>query len=325
MEYMEQQQKKAFISNPIVKVGFGDYIIRTAVAKQIHNMGYDIIWVCPSRYTAAFLTIPWISKVFSSDDLETNLSEYRNNDIVVITGQLHFFKKQFPKIDISKYKSYSYTNPFGKAKEFHIEDPPVKRVLAQLGLDPDNHTNVFVGFRESDIDIHDKSIIINTGSYSPKRKIHPLKCVELYHKIEEHGYNPIVLVGGSGMHDCKKVFDINHIPYYEGQGTTKSLELFLSLVKKSLAIITTDTGLGHVACALEHPTIYLASTRQATNLFIPWNKLRQINVSASLHCFSDCTPNFQWSRCKGSVSSLCLTRFNTNHVIQSLIELVNNA
>lgn len=101
-------------------------------------------------------------------------------------------------------------------------------------------------------------VVINFGSAEPGRRWPFNRFIVIAKRVLEHGYYVVFLGGAGELHYRSMLHEqLQHPHVIDYIGQTKTLSNVLDILKQAHAVLTSETGPGHFALALQVPTLML--------------------------------------------------------------------
>ncbi|MDP8254641.1 MAG: glycosyltransferase family 9 protein [Candidatus Alcyoniella australis] len=146
---------------------------------------------------------------------------------------------------------------------------------------------------------------------------HFARLAELIH--EHLGWNTIVLDGPDETVIEAQIRDLAQVPMQSLDGALDVLDT-AALIARCRAVVSNDSGIMHLACAVGAPCLALFGPSQSTRA-APWSE-RAASVVSDLECApchslqgrADCPQGYP----------LCMERIEPEVVLQRLVELIGN-
>lgn len=242
----------------------GDVVMTTPVLKSLQNI-YPDAWfdiVVDKRGTGLYKNYPRLNKLYLKDkdrplrgvpDLLLQLWKNRYDLIVdVRTDGLAYLlqaKKRYTKWGATSYGPHAVENLMGVIATLHGDKPiPSARVWPSIA-DKEYAAEELSVFNRSD-----RLLAISTGDSRKLIKTWPAeKFIELLSR-HENDFSGVIFLGNSfESEETKKVASHINLPYINTVGN--SLLEAAALLEKSCLYIGPDSGLGHIAAAVETSTI----------------------------------------------------------------------
>jgi heptosyltransferase III len=257
----------------------GDAVMTTSVLKALHaaypEAKFDI--VADKRSDIIFLNCPFRGEIFYKDKKKflrgaPALVEqlYRKKYDVIVDlrtdGLAYFLKgrKRFTKWSGNTYGVHAVESLMGIIRNVH-GDKPIPS--PQVWMDKDS-----IAFAHHALsDLSGKSILAFGPGCSGKRpqKFWPTKSYAALANSLQDIFDAVLLLGGSG--DKKLVLEISkelELPYLDMCLETDLLQA-AALLQQSKVFVGSDSGLGHVAAAVDTPTLSFFSVDKPERC-LPW-------------------------------------------------------
>ncbi len=249
----------------------GDIVLTTPVIRCLRKQYPDseIHFLTKQSFRSLLADNPYIDKVQTlGDSFELLLHELAIADYDYIIDLHHNLRTMRIKRFLKHVKSFSF-NKLNVEKfmltNFKINTLPKKHIvdrnlesIAALGVTNDgNGLDYFIPDRDrikkEDIPTSHMhgyiALVIGAALHTKKLPIHKLieLCIAIHH--------PIILLGGKeDVEDGKAIAKADDIKIYNACGKF-NLNESADLIQKSRLVITHDTGLMHIAAALQKPII----------------------------------------------------------------------
>jgi ADP-heptose:LPS heptosyltransferase len=249
----------------------GDIVLTTPVIRCLRKQYPDaeIHFLTKHAFRSIIEHNPYINKIHTlGDSFELMLHELATEEYDYIIDLHHNLRTLRIKKHLKKVKSFSF-NKLNVEKflvtNFKINTIPKKHIvdrnfecIQSLGVENDGmgldyFIPAFDQVKESDLPTSHMhgyiAVVIGAALATKKLPLHKLKelCVAIDH--------PIILLGGKeDYEDGKAIAKVDEIKIYNACGKF-NLNESADLVKKSKLVITHDTGLMHIASALQKPVI----------------------------------------------------------------------
>ena len=249
----------------------GDIVLTTPVIRCLRKQYSDaeIHFLTKHTFKNIVAHNPYINKIHTLDDsFELMLHELATEEYDYIIDLHHNLRTLRIKKHLKNVKSFSF-NKLNVEKfiltNFKINTLPNKHIVDRNfecikslgvkndGLGLDYFIPAFDQVKESDLPTSHMhgyiALVIGAALATKKMPLHKLKelCAAIDH--------PIILLGGKeDYEDGKAIAQVDEIKIYNACGKF-NLNESADLVKKSKLVITHDTGLMHIAAALQKPII----------------------------------------------------------------------
>lgn len=249
----------------------GDIVLTTPVIRCLSKQypGDEIHFLTKHGFKNIVEHNPYINKIHTlGDSFELMLEELAKEEYDYIIDLHHNLRTLRIKKHLKKVKSFSF-NKLNIEKfiltNFKVNTLPKKHIVDRNfeciktlhvdndGLGLDYFIPAFDTVKESDLPTSHMhgyiAVVIGAALATKKLPLHKLK--ELCAAIE----HPIILLGGKeDYEEGKAIAKTDEIKIYNACGKF-NLNESADLVKKSKLVITHDTGLMHIAAALQKPVI----------------------------------------------------------------------
>jgi ADP-heptose:LPS heptosyltransferase len=249
----------------------GDIVLTTPVVRCLRKQYPDaeIHFLTKHAFKAIVAHNPYINKIHTlGDSFELMLHELATEEYDYIIDLHHNLRTLRIKKFLKNVQSFSF-NKLNVEKfiltNFKINTLPKKHIVDRNfeciktlgvendGLGLDYFIPAFNQVKESDLPISHMhgyiALVIGAALATKKMPLH--KLIELCAAID----HPIILLGGKeDYEDGKAIARQDEIKIYNACGKF-NLNESADLVKKAKLVITHDTGLMHIAAALQRPVI----------------------------------------------------------------------
>jgi len=249
----------------------GDIVLTTPVVRCLRKQlpGAEIHFLTRQAFRGMVATNPYIDKVHVlGDSFELMLHELQTEEYDYIIDLHHNLRTLRIKRFLKKVKTFSFhklniekfvlTNlKINMLPDKHIVDRNLETVRS-FGIQDDGQgLDYFIPEAEV-VDNNDLptshlhgyiAVVIGAALATKKLPVHKLKelCAALDH--------PLILLGGKeDQEDGKAIASVDEVKIYNACGKF-SLNESADLVRRSKLVITHDTGLMHIAAALQKPII----------------------------------------------------------------------
>ncbi len=249
----------------------GDIVLTTPVVRCLRKQlpGAEIHFLTRQAFRGMVATNPYIDKVHVlGDSFELMLHELQTEEYDYIIDLHHNLRTLRIKRFLKKVKAFSFhklniekfvlTNlKINMLPDKHIVDRNLETVRS-FGIQDDGQgLDYFIPEAEV-VDNNDLptshlhgyiAVVIGAALATKKLPVHKLKelCAALDH--------PLILLGGKeDQEDGKAIASVDEVKIYNACGKF-SLNESADLVRRSKLVITHDTGLMHIAAALQKPII----------------------------------------------------------------------
>lgn len=247
----------------------GDIVLTTPVIRAIKTqLKCELHVLTKERFSNIYLHNPHIDKVYTigdNKDLFPELKAEKYDFIVDLQKNLRSLKikkvlrepsASFPKLNVQKWMSVNLK--INKLPKIHIVDRYFKAVKP-LGIENDGKGLDYFIPKKSAVDLNEIDPSLSNGFVAIAiggqhiTKILPAeKMVAVISKIKY----PVVLLGDEGDRDrgeeIERQLEGNKVFNVCGK---YSLDQSASIIKQSSAVISNDTGLMHIAAALQKPIV----------------------------------------------------------------------
>ena len=272
----------------------GDIVLTTPVIRCLRKQYPDdeIHFLTRQAFKNIVEHNPYISKIHTlGDSFELMLHELATEDYDYIIDLHHNLRTLRVKKHLKQVKSFSF-NKLNIEKfiltSFKINTLPKKHIVDRNfecikalnvendGLGLDYFIPAFDQVKESELPTSHMhgfiAVVIGAALATKKLPLHKLKelCAAIAH--------PIILLGGKEDYENgKAIAQIDEIKIYNACGKF-NLNESADLVKKSKLVITHDTGLMHIAAALQKPIISVwGNTVPAFGMYPYYGKRSNVN------------------------------------------------
>ncbi len=249
----------------------GDIVLTTPVIRCLRNKYPDdeIHFLTKQSFKNIVAHNPYINKIHTlGDSFELMLHELATEEYDYIIDLHHNLRTLRIKKHLKKVKSFSF-NKLNVEKfiltNFKVNTLPKKHIvdrnfecIKSLGVENDGlgldyFIPAFDRVKESDLPTAHSAgyiaLVIGAALATKKMPLHKLKelCAAIHH--------PIILLGGKeDYEEGKAIAQVDEIKIYNACGKF-NLNESADIVKKAKLVITHDTGLMHIAAALQKPII----------------------------------------------------------------------
>lgn len=249
----------------------GDIVLTTPVVRCLRKQlpGAEIHFLTRQAFRGMVATNPYIDKVHVlGDSFELMLHELQTEEYDYIIDLHHNLRTLRIKRFLKKVKAFSFhklnmekfvlTNlKINMLPDKHIVDRNLETVRS-FGIQDDGQGLDYFIPEADVVDNNDLptshlhgyiAIVIGAALATKKLPVHKLKelCAALDH--------PLILLGGKeDQEDGKAIASVDEVKIYNACGKF-SLNESADLVRRSKLVITHDTGLMHIAAALQKPII----------------------------------------------------------------------
>ncbi|MBU9937073.1 MAG: glycosyltransferase family 9 protein [Ferruginibacter sp.] len=249
----------------------GDIVLTTPVVRCLRKQlpGAEIHFLTRQAFRGMVATNPYIDKVHVlGDSFELMLHELQTEEYDYIIDLHHNLRTLRIKRSLKKVKAFSFhklniekfllTNlKINMLPDKHIVDRNLETVRS-FGIQDDGQGLDYFIPEADVVDNNDLptshlhgyiAVVIGAALATKKLPVHKLKelCAALDH--------PLILLGGKeDQEDGKAIASVDEVKIYNACGKF-SLNESADLVRRSKLVITHDTGLMHIAAALQKPII----------------------------------------------------------------------
>ncbi|HQY12096.1 MAG TPA: glycosyltransferase family 9 protein [Ferruginibacter sp.] len=249
----------------------GDIVLTTPVVRCLRKQlpGAEIHFLTRQAFRGMVATNPYIDKVHVlGDSFELMLHELQTEEYDYIIDLHHNLRTLRIKRFLKKVKAFSFhklniekfvlTNlKINMLPDKHIVDRNLETVRS-FGIQDDGQGLDYFIPEADVVDNNDLptshlhgyiAVVIGAALATKKLPVHKLKelCAALDH--------PLILLGGKeDQEDGKAIASVDEVKIYNACGKF-SLNESADLVRRSKLVITHDTGLMHIAAALQKPII----------------------------------------------------------------------
>lgn len=249
----------------------GDIVLTTPVVRCLRKQlpGAEIHFLTRQAFRGMVATNPYIDKVHVlGDSFELMLHELQTEEYDYIIDLHHNLRTLRIKRSLKKVKAFSFhklniekfllTNlKINMMPDKHIVDRNLETVRS-FGIQDDGQGLDYFIPEADVVDNNDLptshlhgyiAVVIGAALATKKLPVHKLKelCAALDH--------PLILLGGKeDQEDGKAIASVDEVKIYNACGKF-SLNESADLVRRSKLVITHDTGLMHIAAALQKPII----------------------------------------------------------------------
>ncbi len=249
----------------------GDIVLTTPVVRCQRKQlpGAEIHFLTRQAFRGMVATNPYIDKVHVlGDSFELMLHELQTEEYDYIIDLHHNLRTLRIKRSLKKVKAFSFhklniekfllTNlKINMLPDKHIVDRNLETVRS-FGIQDDGQGLDYFIPEADVVDNNDLptshlhgyiAVVIGAALATKKLPVHKLKelCAALDH--------PLILLGGKeDQEDGKAIASVDEVKIYNACGKF-SLNESADLVRRSKLVITHDTGLMHIAAALQKPII----------------------------------------------------------------------
>ena len=320
----------------------GDIVLTTPVVRCLHlQLGAEIHYVSKRVFSDCLSSNPHIEKFFYLDDSINLLIEElkkEHYDLVVdlhknirskkIVKALSRKTYQYDKQSFERWMLVNFKKDFIKGK--HVVDRYFTAVEKldvkndQQGLDfyiDQTAESLFdrITKKNKEIDIANYIIVV-AGTAHYTKTIPQEKIMELI----EHLKYPVLLVGGSqelklwkGIKKAGKKYFVNLV------GQTSIAES-AHLIKNAIAVITPDTGMMHIAAALEKKTLVVLGSTTEELGFMPYIPQKPGRYSIVQDLSLKCRPCTKMGRSSCPKKHFnCMNSLKTEAIIEKLEYLID--
>jgi lipopolysaccharide heptosyltransferase III len=253
--------------NKILFIGLssvGDVVMTTPVLTSLQNKYPDALFdiVVDKRGTGLYKNFPKLNKLYLKDkdkplrgvpDLLLQLWKNRYDLVVdVRTDGLAYLlraKKRYTKWQAKSYGPHAVEGLMGVIAKLHGDAP-----IPKTSVWPSDIDREYAAKKISVFDNKDRLLALSLGDSRKLVKTWPAeKFVELLCEYK-NSFSGVIFLGNSfEAEETEKVISKIKIPYINTVGN--SLLEAAALLEKSCLYIGPDSGLGHIASAVEIPTI----------------------------------------------------------------------
>ena len=270
----------------------GDIVLTSPIIRCIkkHIPEVEIHYLTKECYKNIVSNNPYISKIHTlKDSLNDTIAllkaenysyivDLHNNlRSTLVKLKLRCPSSSFPKLNIRKW-IYVKTKNKNVMPNIHIVDRYFAAVK-KINVSNDNLGLDFFGDEKIDIPF-DKYMVIVCGATHTTKQIPPNHIAELAEKINEN----IVLVGDKLDAERLKSIDINIKTNVLNMCGKCTLAQSAYIVKNAHTVVTSDTGLMHIAAAYKKNIITIwGNTTPELGMYpyIPSNKNKYVNIEVN--------------------------------------------
>lgn len=315
----------------------GDIVLTTPVLRCIKNQleGVVLHVVTRSAYRKILENNPYVDKVFAMqneiDELFADLKAEQYDYIVDLHKNLRSFRlihalrkpsRSFPKLNLQKYLLVNFKIDW--MPDVHVVDRYFEAVKT-LGVTNDRQGLDYFILPDQEVSMDVLPAHFRKGYYAfviGAKHLTKVFPAEKLIEVLAHTNLPAVLLGGSGDADRgDEIVAAVGDKAWNACGKF-SLDQSASLLKNAKAVLTNDTGLMHIAAALQKPIVSIwGSTVPEFGMYpyMPQNPQRSIIVeNKNLRC-RPCS-KIGYDRCPKKHFK-CIYDLDTVHIADSLKRL----
>ena len=241
----------------------GDIVLTSPIVRCVkQQLNCDVHFATKKIYTSFLTTNPNIDKVFSFDKSVTEITRKLRNenyDFVVdlhknirskrLVRSLGIPSVSFDKLNIKKWLLVNFK--INRLPKIHIVDRYFEAVKP-IGVINDNKGLDFVIPEDAKVNLEVSNYVcIAIGAQNATKKLPKEKLVSICNKITK----PIVLIGGKEDSEIGDYISQNSTSYVLNTCGKYSVNQSASIIQNSCCVITHDTGMMHIAAALNKKTI----------------------------------------------------------------------
>ena len=238
----------------------GDIVLTTPVVKELFDKGYEVHYLTKKSFKTVLEHNPYISTLFTIDSkieevvaaiklhrYEFVIDLHRNLRTRKLSTYLRATYHRFDKINARKWLAVNFKK-ISVLPDIHIVD----RYLDTLPFEVD-HRSRKLDYHISDEDHIDlglkKYIVLVIGAKHATKQIPD----DIAKQIIENVTIPVVLIGGPDEVNKSKSLElsssvVNAVGKY-------SINQSASIIQQASVVITADTGMMHIAAAMERPIV----------------------------------------------------------------------
>ena len=249
---------------PFLDLGIGDAVCHTGMWRELKKAGYIVQIAAEERNRALFEKIVDIDEIFIIDINELNSISQIETDLI-INPYAWMKRKELFSVQLLQKTQYKYAMSFGgwlnkpynlqlpAEGDFHITDQQ-KKMLTALNIHTKHLSYSLPALPSHEETINEyllpfkgkKWIVINPFASVDERSLSREQLVSLISKISEPKDNHIFIVG-----ERKKTEKLNIQDPAVSVSIFPSLWDTVALIKQADLVISVDTAIVHIACALD--------------------------------------------------------------------------
>lgn len=311
----------------------GDIVLTSPVIQCLHDNNYEVHYICKKTYKPLLVHNPHVAQIWTLDenvnpiienlkkekykyvvDLHNNLRSSRVKR-ALSTKSLTFKKHPIKNILLTQLNIKLYDEAHVVERFLDVIRPicdNIKTALPQLWLSDKEKSDV------DNIELPEEFLSISVGAAYRNKQIPESKIIQVVNQLDIH----VVLLGGK--EDEAKAKRIAAKTDDRVINMTGKLNILQSaeLIRRSLAILSGDTGLMHIAAALAKPIVAMYGSTHPTLGYTPYTSSHvphYIIQNDQISC-RPCTKQGGNSCPKGHFK--CMHDIKTEDIIEKIKSLV---
>ena len=318
----------------------GDIVLTTPVIRCLKDqIDCELHYLTKEEYSSLLTSNPHIKKVYTIrkdlSEVESSLRKEKYDLIVDLHHNLRSFLlkrhlrrpyRSFPKLNFEKWLKTALK--INKLPKKHIVDRYMETVR-HLGIENDGLGLDHYIPASEEVELSNISNLLESGDYIAiaigakfKTKKYPIsKYKELLENVKE----PIVLLGGeSDREDGELIREVNPNLIFSTCGKL-NLHGSASIIKNSRILLTNDTGMMHIGCALGKEVIALwGNTIPEFGMYPYYGNRKDLSLNIEVAGLS-CRPcsKIGYNQCpKGHFK--CMNDLDQSSILMALREGISN-
>lgn len=278
---------------------------RFKFAKLLKLRGYDAAYVLPN--TLKFALIPWLAGIpkrvgYKGESRYGLINVMHHDNPAVPRPMVRFYAAlaDKPALDIASSDGDLEPQMY-VAQEKASEALSRLEILHSLSLN-ESHTNEYI-------------VLAPGGEYGPAKRWPVSHFIDLANLILKNQRNTKVLLLGSDKDKqlCEQI--VAAVPEVLNMAGVTSLSDAIALISRCSAVVTNDSGLMHIACALQRPVVAIFGPTNPMHT-PPLSKLAQVlwlNLDCAPcqkrecplshnNCMKEISPSMVWEPLKSVLS-----------------------
>lgn len=314
--------------------GIGDATLLLPALKEVFNKNekLEIDALCEPRNMGVFKAAPFVRKIYSYRSFSDLFTIYKKKyDLIVDTEQSHLLSSIVTKClnadttvgfkangrEKCFHMSFEYTHNQYEAEVFWSIFKKMGFIKGDVKLDPPY-------FKPLPIrpDVYTElsgSVCIFSGASVEEKMWPEERWAKVIDSIAEGGYQPILLGSRNEYLQCKKIAALCSTRNVKNMCGKLSLHQTAGLFEHASLLISTDSGLLHIAVLSNLPTVSLFGSGNALKWGPKGN--RHIVINKKLDC-SPCTEYARIPPCPNG--RRCILEITSDDVAKSALSLLEN-
>lgn len=311
----------------LAQTAMGDTVSQTSAIRYFKEQGYDVVFYVFNNAYDILCKIPDADiRLLKETSMQEVKDEYKNGDIIAIGGwywvEQRFFNFEadivYPLNRLNGLPPMTMDDENKYLMENERNGTPLNWSdihLNRMGIQNYKDYRPILGFEKINMNLGEKTVIINTGSREAARRMSLDLVKRVYFGLIASGYNVIV------FNDNKQQSGW----LIENKMVVKNVSILelANMIEQCLIFISPDTGPLHMAFALSHPMVALESSKPMNKVLEPYECLE---IVTPMDRKAECS-NKRNERCAGKecviteFSSTCFTNCEHEPIIEAVKRL----